>query len=154
MATHASTAPSETRASAYSWYVLVVLFMVYALNFIDRQIITILADDIQKDLDGQMSKVEQMQMMTQLFDRFAVAACVDPPIFLELKEARESDGLHVSEVDFEDKNFIFEWSQGGKEEVEASKSPNGKSAGNVADVPEGEGVGDSTVRSIRSGRNR
>lgn len=50
MATQASTAPSEPRASAYSWYVLVILFLVYALNFIDRQIITILADDIQKDL--------------------------------------------------------------------------------------------------------
>jgi MFS family permease len=50
LATQASTAPSETRASPYSWYVLIVLFLVYALNFIDRQIITILADDIQKDL--------------------------------------------------------------------------------------------------------
>ncbi|MEN3749395.1 MFS transporter [Sphingomonas sp. HF-S3] len=38
------------RAGAYSWYVLVVLFLVYALNFIDRQILTILAGEIQRDL--------------------------------------------------------------------------------------------------------
>ncbi|MEZ0243763.1 MAG: spinster family MFS transporter [Sphingomonas sp.] len=46
----AKPAPLETRASPYAWYVLVVLFLVYTLNFIDRQIITILAPDIQKDL--------------------------------------------------------------------------------------------------------
>lgn len=43
-------APLETRASPYAWYVLGVLFLVYTLNFIDRQIITILAPDIRKDL--------------------------------------------------------------------------------------------------------
>ncbi len=31
----------------YSWYVLGVLFLVYALNFIDRQILSILAEDIK-----------------------------------------------------------------------------------------------------------
>ncbi len=43
-------APLDLTAGPYAWYVLVVLFLVYALNFIDRQIITILAPDIQKDL--------------------------------------------------------------------------------------------------------
>ncbi|RYY44654.1 MAG: MFS transporter [Sphingomonadales bacterium] len=42
--------PLETRAGPYSWYVLFVLFLVYALNFIDRQILTILAPHIRKDL--------------------------------------------------------------------------------------------------------
>lgn len=37
-------------ASAYRWYVLGVLFLVYALNFIDRQILTILAPHIRRDL--------------------------------------------------------------------------------------------------------
>jgi MFS family permease len=46
----ATPAPIEQRAGPYAWYVLVVLFLVYTLNFIDRQIITILAPDIQKDL--------------------------------------------------------------------------------------------------------
>jgi MFS family permease len=46
----AKPAPLELRASPYAWYVLAVLFLVYTLNFIDRQIITILAPDIQKDL--------------------------------------------------------------------------------------------------------
>lgn len=41
---------SEKAASAYSWYVLGVLVVVYILNFIDRQILAILAVDIKRDL--------------------------------------------------------------------------------------------------------
>lgn len=40
----------QARASAYSWYVLGVLVVVYILNFIDRQILAILAVDIKRDL--------------------------------------------------------------------------------------------------------
>lgn len=42
--------PAEAKASPYAWYVLFVLFLVYALNFIDRQILTILAPHIRRDL--------------------------------------------------------------------------------------------------------
>lgn len=42
--------PSEPKASGYSWYVLFVLVLVYILNFIDRQILSILAVDIKADL--------------------------------------------------------------------------------------------------------
>ena len=44
----AATASPE--ASSYSWYVLGVLVVVYILNFIDRQILSILAVDIKADL--------------------------------------------------------------------------------------------------------
>lgn len=45
------TTPSAvTHASLYSWYALGILFLVYVLNFVDRQIITILAPDIKRDL--------------------------------------------------------------------------------------------------------
>lgn len=44
-----STAPAPT-VSRYSWYVLFVLVLVYVLNFVDRQIISILANDIKRDL--------------------------------------------------------------------------------------------------------
>ena len=52
-ADHAPTAPQqppapEPRATSYSWYVLTVLVIVYILNFIDRQIVSILVLDIQK----------------------------------------------------------------------------------------------------------
>lgn len=40
----------EYKASGYSWYVLSVLVVVYILNFIDRQIVSILAVDIKADL--------------------------------------------------------------------------------------------------------
>lgn len=49
--------PAEPKASGYSWYVLSVLVVVYVLNFIDRQIVSILAVDIKRDLglnDGDM----------------------------------------------------------------------------------------------------
>lgn len=48
MASTAQQAPA--RASAYAWYVLGILFLVYVLNFVDRQIISILAEDIKRDL--------------------------------------------------------------------------------------------------------
>ena len=35
---------------AYSWYALGVLFVVYLVNFVDRQILSILANDIKADL--------------------------------------------------------------------------------------------------------
>jgi MFS family permease len=45
------------RVSGYSWYILCVLVLVYILNFIDRQILSILAVDIKADLglsDGDL----------------------------------------------------------------------------------------------------
>lgn len=41
---------SEQRVPPYSWYALGVLFLVYLLNFVDRQILSILANDIKADL--------------------------------------------------------------------------------------------------------
>jgi len=40
----------EHKATGYSWYVLFVLVIVYTLNFIDRNILSILANDIKADL--------------------------------------------------------------------------------------------------------
>lgn len=45
-----SGAGGEQRASRYAWYVLAILFLVYVLNFVDRQVISILAEDIKRDL--------------------------------------------------------------------------------------------------------
>ena len=42
--------PETDRATGYSWYVLGVLVVVYILNFIDRQVVSILAVDIKADL--------------------------------------------------------------------------------------------------------
>jgi MFS family permease len=48
-ATETATHP-PVRVGAYAWYALIVLVLVYALNFIDRQILSILAQDIKRDL--------------------------------------------------------------------------------------------------------
>lgn len=57
MSDEAQPGSGEGKASGYSWYVLGVLVLVYILNFIDRQILSILAVDIKKDLglsDGEI----------------------------------------------------------------------------------------------------
>jgi len=41
---------SNDKPSGYAWYALGILFLVYVVNFIDRQMITILAPDIKRDL--------------------------------------------------------------------------------------------------------
>src|SRR3569623_139866 len=49
MGEESSEAAPPVRASRYGWYALLVLVLVYAVNFIDRQIISILAQDIKAD---------------------------------------------------------------------------------------------------------
>ena len=41
---------SDEKVPAYSWYALSILVIVYVLNFVDRNIISILAEDIKADL--------------------------------------------------------------------------------------------------------
>ncbi len=43
----AKPAPTSER---YSWFVLITLMIVYVLNFVDRQILSILAEDVKRDL--------------------------------------------------------------------------------------------------------
>ncbi len=47
-----SAAPpaAKPRIGAYAWYALFVLVLVYMVNFIDRQILSILVGDIKRDL--------------------------------------------------------------------------------------------------------
>lgn len=42
--------PADAPVPAYSWYALSVLVLIYVLNFVDRQILSILANDIKADL--------------------------------------------------------------------------------------------------------
>lgn len=43
-------AAADAKVPAYSWYALTILVIVYVLNFVDRNIISILAEDIKADL--------------------------------------------------------------------------------------------------------
>ena len=45
-----ATAEGTDTVPAYSWYALSVLVLIYVLNFVDRQILSILANDIKADL--------------------------------------------------------------------------------------------------------
>ena len=47
----AEAAPPRPHIGAYAWYALFVLVLVYIVNFVDRQIISILVGDIKRDLD-------------------------------------------------------------------------------------------------------
>ena len=44
------TPPQPKPVGAYPWYALTVLALVYMLNFLDRQILSILAEAIKADL--------------------------------------------------------------------------------------------------------
>lgn len=50
MTVHLQEDAPDEKVPAYSWYVLFVLVVVYILNFIDRQILSILAVEIKRDL--------------------------------------------------------------------------------------------------------
>ena len=50
-ATDKPASAPDAKVPAYSWYALSVLVLVYVLNFIDRQILSILANDIKADLN-------------------------------------------------------------------------------------------------------
>ena len=53
--TRSAYAPPET--DRYGYYVLAVLMLVYAFNFIDRQILSILAEDIKRDLQLEDAQI-------------------------------------------------------------------------------------------------
>ncbi|HEX8534224.1 MAG TPA: MFS transporter [Allosphingosinicella sp.] len=64
----AQTEPHQPiRVGAYAWYALFVLVIVYVLNFIDRQILSILAEGIKRDL-----KLEDAQIGFLYGTAFAV----------------------------------------------------------------------------------
>ncbi|MEA3065260.1 MAG: hypothetical protein QOJ27_1712, partial [Sphingomonadales bacterium] len=63
----AATAAAPFRITRYAWYALFVLVLVYIVNFIDRQIISILAQDIKHDL-----KVDDAQIGFLYGTAFAV----------------------------------------------------------------------------------
>jgi len=46
----APEAAARPRVGAYAWYALFVLVLVYIINFVDRQILSILVGDIKRDL--------------------------------------------------------------------------------------------------------
>lgn len=50
LGTRQEGAPRPSVGGAYAWYVLGVLFIVYVFNFVDRQILSILAQDIKAGL--------------------------------------------------------------------------------------------------------
>ena len=58
--THGSGAPSSARAGSRAWITLAMLWLVYVLNFLDRQLLSILAKPIQDSLhvtDGQLGLI-------------------------------------------------------------------------------------------------
>jgi MFS family permease len=55
-----SGATRSAQAASGAWFTLVILCLVYALNFLDRQLLSILAKPIQDDLhltDGQLGRI-------------------------------------------------------------------------------------------------
>ena len=53
------TSDAAPRATAYSWYVLAVLTLVYVSNHIDRQILAILIGPIKQEIEWVLKKNEK-----------------------------------------------------------------------------------------------
>ena len=49
-----TAAPPRSSVSRYAWYALFVLVLVYIVNFIDRQILSILVADISVEVDRRI----------------------------------------------------------------------------------------------------
>src|SRR5690606_4698951 len=67
----AAVAPAAVRPGPRAWFVLAILCFVYVLNFLDRQLLSILAKPIQDDLgvtDGQLGLIGRLY--------FAMLYCV------------------------------------------------------------------------------
>jgi hypothetical protein len=62
--TSSRTAP-PVRVGAYAWYALFVLVIVYIINFIDRQILSILVGDIKRDL-GSLRRADRLSVRHRL----------------------------------------------------------------------------------------
>ena len=54
---------SDRPNSLYSWYVVVVLMLCYALSFIDRQILSLLVEPIKADLGLSDTEFSLLQGM-------------------------------------------------------------------------------------------
>lgn len=67
MAANREAQAAPARVGAYAWYALFVLVLVYIVNFVDRQIVSILAQDIKTDL-----KVDDAQIGFLYGTAFAV----------------------------------------------------------------------------------
>lgn len=55
--TEEAAGAARPRIGTYAWYALFVLVLVYIVNFIDRQILSILAEDIKRDLALQDAQI-------------------------------------------------------------------------------------------------
>src|SRR5437868_6566746 len=60
-----------TKPGAYAWYALGVLLLVYTLNFVDRNLLTILAEDVKRELH-----LTDVQIGSLYGTAFAVFYCV------------------------------------------------------------------------------
>jgi len=68
-------------------------------------------DDINED---------QLEAMLDLFDAITCYCVIEPKVLPVPAEGEERDpeALYVDEVDFEDKQFIFQWAVGGTRDLE------------------------------------
>jgi hypothetical protein len=93
--------------------------------------------DIQKDM---MADPKMLKSIIDLMDQGVVAAVVEPKVILSVPEGEERDPnvLLASEVDFEDKAFIFNWALGGSKDIARFRGETGTVVARlstVTDVP-------------------
>jgi hypothetical protein len=97
------------------------------------------AEELMKDIDE-----DKIKQMLDLMDMIVVDCVLRPKVHPApaTEEARSDDILYVDEVDFEDKQFIFQWATGGSRDLERFRQ---EQESFMAGVHAGEGVEDSPI---------
>lgn len=104
-----------------------------------------------KDLLEDLTE-ERLREIVKLYDAVTCYVVIEPEVHqAPLREdgttvpwsERDGDKLYVDEVDFEDKQFLFQWSVGGTRDLERFRQ---EQEAVVADLSAGEDVGSSPER--------
>lgn len=95
------------------------------------------------EIVGTEGKGVNMTMVLDMYsmvDKIVMAVCVDPVVNPkpEDDEDRDDDLLYIDEFDDEDKMFLFQWSQGGTEDLATFRE---EAAKDLVSLVEGQGAG-------------
>lgn len=95
--------------------------------------------------DGQKVNLDMVRDMYSMVDKIVMTVVVNPKVHPEPEDEndRDDDLLYVDEVDDEDKMFLFNWSQGGTEDLAKFRE---EASQDLVSVAKGQGAGAKSKR--------
>lgn len=102
-----------------------------------------IADQVQSAVDAK-PVLERVAMIGQLYN-FTLKACGIDPVFVDVVQDPERE-VALGDVDFQDKEFVFNWAQGGPADAAAFRAQQERA---LAALSEGEDVQPAPQRAAR-----